>query len=413
MSDQLMPAIAGGEPAKRTPFTRERRYGAEEMAELQEALEQGSLFYAHGKKVFQLEEEFAACVGAQHAVATSSGTASIHAAMIALGISPGDEVITSPITDMGSLVPILYQGGIPVFADLDPRSYVLDPESVRAAITPRTRAVLAVHLWGNACNLEVLARICEEHGLHLIEDCAQAFCCEFKGKPAGRFGAVGCFSLNEFKHIGCGDAGLVVTDDPELAHLLRLATDKGYDRRPGVTDRNPTFLCANYRMTELQGAVGRAQLRKLDEIVRRRRQWCGALSERLAGIDGLLLPHPTPGSNPSWWFYMMRVVPQVLGADADQFAEALKAEGLPVSAHYIGRCVYEYEVFTRHSAFRRGSHPFSARTYEKGLCPRAEEILDTAVMLAINEGYTATDLEETVEAVTRAAKWFAESAKVA
>lgn len=407
MADNV-PAIAGGQPTKQTPFSRAKRYGAEELKELEEALDQGTLFYAQGKKVHQMEEEFAASIGARFAVATSSGTASVHAALVAAGISPGDEVITTPITDMGSLSPILYQGAVPVFADLDPRTYVLRPESVEAAITPRTRAVLAVHLWGNACDLDALKTLGDRHNLTLIEDCAQAWGTTWKGKSVGRVGQIGCFSLNEFKHISCGDGGVVATDDEELAVRLRLATDKAYDRRPGVTDRNPTFLATNYRMTELQGAVARAQLKKLPEIVRRRRAWCQGLSERLAGVEGLLLPQATPGCDPSWWFYMMRVEPDTLGADADRFAEALRAEGLPVSAHYIGRCVYEYDIFTRHSAFPRGSHAYAAREYRKGLCPGAETILETAVMLAINEGYTDADLNETAEAITKVARWFAD-----
>jgi perosamine synthetase len=405
---QELPAIAGGQPAKKTPFTKETRYGAEELCELREALEQGSLFYAHGKKVRGLEEAFAAKNGVGAAIACTSGTAAIHAALIAAGISPGDEVITAPITDMGSVIPILYQGAVPVFADLDPYSYTLAPESVAAAITPRTRAVLAVHLWGNACDLRALRTLCTAHNLLLIEDCAQAFGCRYEDRPIGTWGEIGCFSLNEFKHISCGDGGLVITDNEAYAGRLRLATDKCYNRQPGVTDRNPFFLANNYRMTELQGAVALAQLRKLDDIVRRRQQWCAALSEQLHSVPGITLPQPTSGCAPSWWFYMMRVVPEVLGADADAFAQALRVEGLPVGAHYIGQCLYEYPIFAHHSAFARGAHPYAARTnYAHGLCPTAEAILETCVMLSINEAYTETDLDETAHAIRRVADWFA------
>lgn len=401
-----LPAVAGGEPAKRTPFGREQRYGEEELQQLREALEQGSLFYAHGNKVRTLEQRFAEMNGVPYAVACSSGTAAIHAALIAVGISPGDEVITSPITDMGSVIPILYQGAVPVFADLHPHSYTLLPESVEARITHHTRAVLAVHLWGNACDLQALRDICRRHNLWLIEDCAQAFGCRYRGEPIGTLGDVGCFSLNEFKHISCGDGGIVITRNERLAPRLRLAVDKCYSREPGVTQRNPVFLANNYRMTELQGAVAVAQLEKLENIVARRRRWCDALNERLRGLSGITLPRPTPGCEPSWWFYMMRVVPELLGADADTFAEALRAEGLPVGAHYIGQCVYEYPIFANHSAFERGSHAYSARLYAKGLCPSAEAILATCVILSINEAYTDTDLEETAHAIRRVVQWF-------
>lgn len=400
------PAVAGGEPAKKTPFGREKRYGEDELQELREALDQGTLFYTQGKKVKQLEADFAQKNGVRFGIACTSGTAGIHAAMIAAGISPGDEVITAPITDMGSLTPILFQGAVPVFADLHPTSYVMTPETVEAVITPRTRAVLAVHLWGNACELKGLRALCQRHNLTLIEDCAQAFGCRYDGKPIGTWGEMGCFSLNEFKHIGCGDGGIVLTDDEKLASRLRLATDKCYSREPNATQRNPVFLANNYRMTELQGAVAVAQLRKLDSIVERRQEWCGELSRRLRSVEGITLPEPTPGCEPSWWFYMMRVVPETLGADADTFAAALRAEGLPTGAHYIGAPIYAYPIFTEHSAFPRGKHAYQEREYRLGLCPETEAILNTCVILSINEAYTPTDLDETARAVRRVAEWF-------
>ena len=295
------------------------------------------MFYSQGKKVKLLKEEFAQKHGAKYAIACSSGTVGIHAALIALGIAPGDEVIVPPITDMGTIAPVLYQGAVPVFADLLPHSYALDPASVEAAITPKTRAVIAVHLWGNPCDLTALGAICNRHNLYLVEDCAQAFGATWHNHRVGTFGPVGCYSYNEFKHISCGDGGIVLTDDGEIANRLRLSTDKCYDRRPDVLIRQPVFLANNYRMTELQGAVARAQLRKLDDIVARRRKWCGALSDALSDTPGITLPAPTPGGNPSWWFFMFRVQPDVLGgATADDFTRALAAEGVWASAHYIG-----------------------------------------------------------------------------
>lgn len=398
-------AIAGGQPAKSTPFNRGKRYGDEELAQLKEALDQGTLFYAQGKKVRQLEEAFAQKLGVRFAVACSSGTAAIHTAMMAAGISPGDEVIVPPITDMGSIVPILFQGAVPVFADLEPYSYELKPDAVRAALTPRTRAILSVHLWGNACDLDELARIASQYKLSLIEDCAQAFGCEYRNKPIGTLGDLGCFSYNEFKHISCGDGGLVVTNDEKLAKRARLSTDKCYDRDPNATMRNPTFLANNYRMTELQGAVAIAQLAKLDSIVARRRSWCERLSVALKGMPGISLPQPTPGCNPSWWFYLLRVKPEELKADADQFCEAMKAEGVPMGAHYIGRPVYDYPIFTDRSPFQRGSHAICEEGV-RGKCPEAEAILQTGVMLPINEGFTDSDLAETIEAFRKVTAHF-------
>src|SRR5688572_5167691 len=305
-----LPAIAGGTPVRAAPFRAPNRYGDDELRELREALDQGTLFYAQGRKVKQLEVDFAAMTGAKFAVACGSGTAAIHAAMMAAGVSPGDEVIAPPITDMGSIVPILWQGGVPVFADVDPHTYNLAAREVEQRITGKTRAILAVHLAGNACDLRALRELAERHRLTLIEDCAQAHGARYAGRHVGTIGDFGCFSFNEFKHVSCGDGGIVVTDDEQAAHRLRLATDKGYDRTASPdTIRHTTFLANNYRMTELQAAVAVAQLRKLPSIVERRRRWCDALTEQILDVKGLDLPRVTEGGQPSWWFYLMRVVP--------------------------------------------------------------------------------------------------------
>lgn len=401
------PAIAGGKPAKTTPYAKQKRYGDAELNELREAIEQGTLFYAQGKKTFQLEKDYAAYCGATHTVACSSGTAAIHSACIAAGISPGDEVIVAPITDLGTVLPVMWQGATPVFADLDPRTYNMSPQSIQLRITERTKAIIAVHLAGNACDLKAIQEICNRHKLVLIEDCAQAFGCKYDGKSIGTIGEVGCFSLNEFKHISCGDGGLVITNDDATAKKLRLATDKGYDRSPGVAMRDPTFLANNYRITELQSAVAIAQLKKLDSIVQRRHLWCTRLTERIENLPGVLVPKITEGCNPSWWFYMMRVDVNKLGAHADDFAQALKAEGVPAAAHYIKRCVGDYPLFADHMAFTRASnrHSFSSYDYRANKCPVAQEILDTCVIVSVNEGYNDHDLDETVAAFERVVKW--------
>lgn len=401
-----LPAIAGGAPAKKTPYGRANRYGEAELGHLKEALEQGTLFYLQGRKVKQLEETFAAKQGVRHAIACSSGTAAIHAALIAVGISPGDEVITSPITDMGTIIPILYQGAIPVFADLHPHNYGLLPDAVEKVVTPRTRAVLAVHLCGNACDLQALRNLCTWHALTLIEDCAQALGCVQDGKAVGGWGEIGCYSFNEYKQISCGEGGMVVTDDPELAVRLRLATDKCYDRRPDSRERTPQFLANNYRMTELQAAVVLAQLEKLDEIVVRRRRWAQGLTEAIQTLHGLHMPLVLPGSEPSWYVYLLRVTPDLLGADASTFSAALNAEGVPAGAHYIGKPVYRYPLFENRSLFAHGSHPAQEHSYPPGLCPIAEQILDDCISLTIHEAFTEDDLAETIAAFRKVAAWY-------
>src|SRR5690606_7281661 len=265
----------------------------------------------------------------KHAVSTSSGTASIHTALIAVGVSPGDEAIVSPITDMGSIAPLLWQGAIPVFADVHPTRHVTTVDTVRTVLTDKPRAVIAVHLWGNPADSIELRQLCDERGITLIEDCAQAYGCKQQGRIAGTIGHLGAFSLNDFKHISAGDAGMVLTNDDDLAIRARLATDKGYSRAKDAAERNPTFLCNNYRMTELQGAVGLAQIKKLDSIIARRQAWCSELSRRLSNLPGIVLPEPTANSDVSWWFYMFRVDAEILGVTADDFGAALQAEQVP------------------------------------------------------------------------------------
>lgn len=405
LSADKKPAIAGGTPAKTKPYTRQPKFGPEEHEQVKEALDQGTLFYFFGKKVTELEKAFAEKHGVRHAVATSSGTASIHAGLIAAGVSPGDEVIVSPITDMGSVGPILWQGAVPVFADVHPTRHVMTVDTVRAVLTDKTRAVIAVHLWGNPADPKELKQLCDERGITLIEDCAQAYGCRQSGTVTGSIGHFGAFSLNDFKHISAGDGGVVVTDDDDLATRLRLATDKGYSRDKDASERNPVFLCNNYRMTELQGAVGLAQIAKMDSIVARRQAWCSELSERLAHLPGIILPEPTADSDVSWWFYMFRVDAENLGVDADEFGKALQAEQVPVGVHYIGRCIYEYPIFLDHTAFANGQHPYTAVKYQKGMCPEAENLLKNCLILPINEGYTRQDLDETVEAFEKAVDW--------
>lgn len=398
-------AIAGGEPAKTVPFTRWPKFDGAELEQLKEALDQGTLFYAFGEKVKTLNRRFAEMIGAKHCVATSSGTASIHVALMAAGVSPGDEVIVSPVTDMGSVLPILWQQAVPVFADIHPTRHGMTRETVEAAITERTKAVVLVHLWGNPAEPAAIRQLCDERGIVLVEDCAQAYGAREGGQWVGRFGHIGCFSLNDFKHISCGDGGMVVTDDDNLARRMTLSADKGYSRDKDAAERNPTFLCGNYRMSELQAAVAIAQLDKLASIVENRQRWCGELVRRIGNLPGLVMPEVTPNSEASWWFFMLRVDPQVLGATADEFAEAMAAEKVPLGAHYIGKCVYEYPVFVNHSAYERGGHPYDRVAYGKGMCPQAEDLLAHCLILPINEGFTEQDLDETVRAFEKCVAW--------
>ena len=233
MSGKL--AIHGGEKTigTRLPSYLEsagRTFGAEEEALVLEALRSGCLTRNGGKMVQRLEAEFAQRLGVKHAAACSSGTASVHLAIAALNPAPGDEIIVPPITDIGSIAPILWQNAVPIFADLDPQTITLDPADVERRITPNTRAIVAVHLAGQPCALDELSAIARRHKLVLIEDCSQAYWAEYAGKLVGTLGDMACFSLQQSKHITCGEGGLFVTNNADWARRAALFADKAWPR---------------------------------------------------------------------------------------------------------------------------------------------------------------------------------------
>ncbi len=408
-------ALFGGPKVKTTPFGSGRRYGEEELKELREALEQNTLFYAHGRKTAEFLKKFKRLYGAHFAIATSSGTASIHTALAALDVGPGDEVITSPITDMGSVIGILFQNAVPIFADVDPHTYNITAESIEKRISRKTKAIEVVHLAGNPADMEPILHFAHRHGIPVIEDCAQSYLSIYKDQLAGTFGEFGCFSLNDFKHISAGDAGMVITDDSDLAWRAQIFTDKGYDRTK--MEHNPPFLAANYRMNELEAAVAIAQLEKLEWIVERRRKFGEGLTEGIAGLPGIQPPKITEGGQSSYWFYMLRVDEKQLGVSRKQFAEAVSAEGVPCTSGYIPRPVYLTDVFQKKQVYPHFNWPQDFLQYGKtidysvGLCPVAEEVLRTAVLLRVNEFFTEADLNDTTRAIRKVATYFARKNK--
>lgn len=288
-------AIDGGERAIRTPIPPRKRHGELEKLYLNEVIDSDTLFFYLGSKVRELERRFAALYGKTHCVACSSGgTAAVHMAIACFEFPPGSEVITSAITDMGSLTGILYQGLVPVFADVEPDTLNMDPLAIRAAITSRTKAILVVHHAGLAANLEIIFEIGREHGIPVIEDCAQAYGCEYERELVGRRSPVSSFSLNHFKHITAGSGGMIITSDDRLRYIASLFLDKCYQREERI--RDPFFLAPNYQMTEMQGAVALAQLERLAEFTTRRQELGSRLSRQLEDIQGITLQHIPPGS---------------------------------------------------------------------------------------------------------------------
>ncbi len=400
-------AVFGGPKAKTIPFGTGKRFGVEEAVELMEALDQQTLFYHSGKKVKQFLADFGAMYGVPHTVAASSGTAAIHIALGAAGVSVGDEVITSPITDMGSLVGILYQNALPVFADLDPHTYNLTADSVRERITDRTKAILVVHLAGNATDMDPIMEVAKEHNLKVIEDCAQSYLCRYKGRLVGTIGDYGCFSTNDFKHISTGDGGVVTVNsgDEQDYRRTHMFADKNYNRFGEDIRGSIPYLAPNYRMTELQGAVGIAQLQKLPNICERRQAVGDGISAGLQGIRGLHTHRVLDGCDCTYWFYMLRLDEAAFGCSREAFSEALKAEGVSNQPGYIPSVVYLYRIFQEEEAYLGSRFPFDLGKvdYAPGLCPNAEAILETAIRIPVSEFYSDQDVREIVEAVQKIA----------
>ncbi|HTX53535.1 MAG TPA: DegT/DnrJ/EryC1/StrS family aminotransferase [Candidatus Baltobacteraceae bacterium] len=399
-------AIQGGPKAKRHPFPKGKRHGVLEKQYLNEVIDSDMLFFYLGTKVRAFERRFAEMYGMRHCIACSSGTSAVHMAVAALQIPYGSEVITSAITDMGSLTGVLYQGLAPVFSDVDPDTLNMTPADVRQRITEKTGAIMIVHHAGLAADLDGFVALGKETGIPIIEDCAQAYRCIYHGKLAGTLGAINTFSLNHFKHITCGSGGMVLTNDDRLRYHASIFLDKCYQRDEGL--RNPFFLAPNYQMTELQGAVALAQIEKVESVVASRNRLGVLLDDLLKAIPGVT-PQKTPeGQRHSYFLYLFRLDPALLTCTSDAFSQALNAEGVPNKAHLItgGMPVYLYDIFQRRSAFPGTEAPLAGRTYRRGDCPVAEAAFDRWITMNIYEHYTETDIREIAHAVAKVARHF-------
>lgn len=383
------------------PQPQPKRWGAAELARLTAMVDQPSLFYWKGPQTMALVAEFQRQYPLKYCFPCSSGSAALHVAVSAVGLNPGDEVIVPPVTDMGTLLGILYQQGVPVFADIDPRTYHLDPAEVRRHITPKTRAIMAVHLGGNPCDLAALGAITREHKLVLIEDCAQAWGAQWQGRPVGTIGDFGCFSLNDFKHVSCGDGGVVGTNQEQYGPGLYRWGDKCYDRNVG--GREPESLAPNYRFSEPQAAVAAAQLTKLPDIAARRNRAGDLLTSLLADVPGLLPPLTLPGNFHSYWFYMPRLELARFRVSRVEIAAALNAEGVPWGAGYMPRPMYHWPLFQNHNFFH-GFWPvrdagLTTMDYRTVHCPVAEAVMADCMFWRPNEAMNDAYIGKVAHAV--------------
>lgn len=388
-------------PIVRQPVPHPRRWDHTELSRLASMVEQDSLFYWRGRQTEALTREFQRHYPLGHVFPTSSGSAAIHVAVASLRLQPGDEVIVPAITDMGSVIGIIYQQGVPVFADLERGSLNLDPADVSRRTTAKTRAILAVHIAGNPCDMASLRALATKHRLVLIEDCAQAWGARWQGQPVGLSGQLAAYSFNDYKHLSCGDGGIVATNDALIGTELSKWGDKYYDRSTG--ERDPAEFAPNYRMSEPQAAVAAAQLTKLPYIAEHRTRVGRYLNHLLQGIPGLLLPEPRRGDSHSYWFYLIRLDLARFKCTRQAFATALAAEGVDCTAGYIPKPVYRYQVFQNHNFF--GGHwpvrdfGLTQMNYRETHCPEAEAIIADSIKLTVNEAMTDDYLDKVAEAV--------------
>jgi dTDP-4-amino-4,6-dideoxygalactose transaminase len=384
-----------------------RTLGDEEIEFVTEAIRSGVLTSTRGRFVKELECAFAGLLGARFAYACTSGTAAVHLAVAALDPEPGDEIVTTPITDMGALAPILYQGAIPVFCDVDPRTCNVTADAIAARLSDRTRAIVVTHLFGNPCEMERIEALARERGIPILEDCAQAFLARSAGRLVGRIGAIGCFSLQQGKHITTGEGGLVVCDDEALARRLFLLINKGW----GYGDPKPDhyFLALNYRMSELQGAVALAQLGKLADTVRRRQELAAALTKRLAGIPGIATPSVAPGDEPVYWKYCLRIDAARIAGGAPGLARTLAGYDIASAPRYIQKPAFQCAVFQDQRTFGKSHWPFplarpEALDWSPERFPGTFAGLEQVLVLPWNERYTDTHLgflEHSIRAAAR------------
>ena len=373
-----------------------RTLGAEELANLKTVIESGTLTSTKGQFVKKLEADFASLMGAKHCHASASGSAALHTAYAAIDPEPGDEFITTSITDMGALTPIIYQGAIPVFADVDFRSCNVTAETIEARISERTKAIIVTHLFGNPCDMGPIMDLARSKNIPVIEDCAQAFEATYHGKKVGVLGDIGCFSMQQGKHITTGEGGLCVTNNDELARRMFLFINKAW----GYGDAKPDhyFLAPNYRMNELTGAVAAAQLQKIEFSANQRQEMADLFTAKIADIPGIQTPDILPNATHTYWKYCLTIDPAVIKDGAVGLATALKEHGIFSAPRYIQKPAFCCQVFSEQRTFGNSRFPFTlarpeAVDYNKNLFPGTYEGLERILVLPWNERYTPEHVE--------------------
>ena len=385
-------ALLGGTPVIAEPLPRYRSMGEAEERAVLDVVRSGCLSgffgswrdgFLGGPKVQEFEGAWAERFEVTHAVSVNSNTSGLIASIGAAGVGPGDEVIV-PATTMSAtaMAPLVY-GAIPVFADIDEQTFCLDLESVHANLTDKTRAILAVNLFGQAAPLSALRQLADERGIVLIEDNAQGPLATEHGRYCGTIGHIGVFSLNYHKHIHTGEGGMCVTADDDLARRLQFIRNhaEAVVEEAGVSDLT-NMVGFNFRMTELSAAIGLAQLAAVEEHVGRRQLLAERLSEGLSGLSGVTVPSARAGCRHVYYGWVPRYDAALAGPSRNTFAQALRAEGFPCSEGYL-RPLYLLPLFQHRRALGRDGFPFTLteRRYDKGLCPAAERLHEKEIIV--------------------------------
>lgn len=384
-----------------------RTLGQEEIEGVAKAILSGTLTSTKGEFTKEFEQQFAKICEVNHATACSSGSAALHTAIAAINPEPGEEIITTSITDMGAISAILYQGAVPRFADVDPRTYNVTAQTIEACINARTRAIMVTHLFGNPCDMGPIMELSRRHNIPVIEDCAQAFMAEYKGQPVGSIGDIGCFSLQQGKHITTGEGGIVTSNNPELARRCFLFVNKGW----GYGDANPDhyFLAPNYRMNELTGAVALAQLEKLDFSVHSRIRRADELSSLLSDVPGISVPKAKPGCKHTYWKYSIDVDPEMIPGGTVGLGQKLKAAGVFCAPRYIQKPAFQCEVIRDQRTFGNSRFPFNlaakeALDYSPDRFPGTFEALSRVLVLPWSEKYQSHHVEYIADTIRTAVK---------
>ncbi|MEC0328209.1 UDP-4-amino-4,6-dideoxy-N-acetyl-beta-L-altrosamine transaminase [Paenibacillus macerans] len=350
-------------------------------------------FITQGPAIQAFERKVAEYVGAKYAVAFTNGTAALHGACFAAEIGPGDEVITTPITFLASSNCVLYQGGTPVFADIDMDTYNVNPSEIESKITERTKAVIAVDFTGQPVEIDRISMLAHDRNLVLIQDAAHSLGASYAGRKIGSWADMTMFSFHPVKHVTTGEGGIITTDDDRYYERLLLFRSHGMTREPEKLTRTdgPWYyemqeLGYNYRMTDMQAALGASQMDKLDDFIARRREIAATYNEFFSTLPGLVVPKQHPMAESSWHLYVIRWLPEYFAADRREIFEALRAENIGVNVHYIPVYLQPY---------------YKGVGYCSGLCPNAEAYYNTAITLPLFPRMTDKDVADVMTAVKK------------